>query len=46
MIPGNKITQLLVNMVAIDSRPVAVVESTDFKRLLNYLEPYCWLVVS
>ena len=36
---ARKITQLLVDMVAMDARPTATVEGTGFKRLLNYLEP-------
>ena len=36
---ARKITQLLVDMVAIDARPIAIVEGTGFKRLVNYLEP-------
>ena len=35
---ARKITQLLVDMVAMDARPTATVEGTGFKRLLNYLE--------
>ena len=34
-----KTTQLLVDMVALDTRPAPVIEGTGFKRLLNYLEP-------
>ena len=36
---ARKITQLLVDMVAMDARPTATVEGAGFKRLLNYLEP-------
>ena len=36
---ARKITQLLVDMVAIDAWPAAIVEWTGFKRLVNYLEP-------
>lgn len=35
----NKITQLIADFVAQDTRPAAVVEGAGFKRLLNYLEP-------
>ena len=36
---ARKITQLLVDMVAMDAQPITTVKGTGFKRLLNYLEP-------
>ena len=35
---ARKMTQPLVDMVAIDARPVAIIEGTGFKRLMKYLE--------
>ena len=39
VIRENKITQLIADFVAQDTRPAAVVEGAGFKKLLNYLEP-------